>query len=930
MAYVAAHHKAFSTQLTRGLLILDIDTINYIYTMDIVIPRFYSVYERLGQFASSKGDKPLGGGDPDKEANFSAIDELMEEKLKYGLDDDLDAEALGGLDEDEGNVHDDETFGDSTGDVGKDFDFTAGSAFFSDASQDAPKPIIPLLSSSTGKDVSVRTFGVRDGKRQQDRQQLPGRPFLAPSSAPSTPPQQPPQKLITVEELEGRMMLQSRPTATRPPLTLAELEAQMMATRISSQPETHINSYTSMHPPPPIMMQDPRRPMTIEQLEAALKSGSIPPQFLINSTNQNFGATTERPLTVEEIEVQMRSEMVGRPGAMQPHTALGRPSMGMPPISADGRPRPPQFFIHDGRPIPFHSPSPPFNMYVVGPPYMMGGPPMRPPVPPVAEVEGVLRHLASTAALPNPRELDILLASQRYIDPTPAENDVASKASELLARLPPALQQAFFGPPPQRQFGGPPPHLQQQQQQQQRPHYHNRIHRLYRDDRSREERYNGLMTQYEKETIAKIQIAQLVTENPYHDDFYYQVFRDLVSAKDAKENINQKEEVSSKDVVIWQQSLLMKQSRVGSNGLMSQEMQSQMKRLIEGRKQRPKGTSYEREGALGKIAVGSVRTPKQALQVQGSLINLQKAEPSNSATLSRRRVLLEAERIYSVVLKLEHLQREDHDSPVWEEDYKDAVNELWLVLGCSEPVDVNMPHPFVSYLSVTKGKRVMPRAMQFLSPDQTLTLVGTLLVRAESVDVFSVQLGTTCEAVAIFMNETIPAIMNFVLQISLPVLNALVRSMLERHTVTWIVSSRVGLAFLTMFLSRAEMLKQDQASESDTTNWTELYNYLFGSLVSRFASLFPSSANGSPSLAEDEDCVWQFLASLAVAATTIDHQRQLVTEVRDKVREAAIKATKKAAEQGEGGDAAKELANVDMFLSALSLGVTATQLATMS
>ena len=69
------------------------------------------------------------------------------------------------------------------------------------------------------------------------------------------------------------------------------------------------------------------------------------------------------------------------------------------------------------------------------------------------------------------------------------------------------------------------------------------------------------------------------------------------------------------------------------------------------------------------------------------------------------------------------------------------------------------------------------------------------------------------------MNESIPAIMNFVLQIALPVLNALVRSMLERHTVTWIVSSRVGLAFLTMFLSRAEMLKQEQASESDTANW---------------------------------------------------------------------------------------------------------------
>ena len=99
------------------------------------------------------------------------------------------------------------------------------------------------------------------------------------------------------------------------------------------------------------------------------------------------------------------------------------------------------------------------------------------------------------------------------------------------------------------------------------------------------------MTQYEKETIAKIQIAQLVTENPYEDDFYYQVFRDLVNAKEAKENINEEEVSSPKEAVAWRQALLMKQSR--SSGLLSQEMQSQMKTLIEGRKQRPKGTTCE-------------------------------------------------------------------------------------------------------------------------------------------------------------------------------------------------------------------------------------------------------------------------------------------------------------------------------------------------
>lgn len=37
-------------------------------------------------------------------------------------------------------------------------------------------------------------------------------------------------------------------------------------------------------------------------------------------------------------------------------------------------------------------------------------------------------------------------------------------------------------------------------------------------------KYNNLMTQYDKDLIARIQISQLVTDDPYKDDFYYQVY----------------------------------------------------------------------------------------------------------------------------------------------------------------------------------------------------------------------------------------------------------------------------------------------------------------------------------------------------------------------------------------------------------------------
>ena len=81
-----------------------------------------------------------------------------------------------------------------------------------------------------------------------------------------------------------------------------------------------------------------------------------------------------------------------------------------------------------------------------------------------------------------------------------------------------------------------------------------------------------------------------------------------------------------------------------------------------------------------------------------------------------------------------------------------------------------------------------------------------------------------------------------------------------------------------------------------------------------FSNLFPPS-NRSESL-PGEIYIWQFLASLAVCATNVDQQTTLVTQVR-----ANIIATAKMTTDP------KALANVDLFLTALGLGVDASQLA---
>lgn len=58
--------------------------------------------------------------------------------------------------------------------------------------------------------------------------------------------------------------------------------------------------------------------------------------------------------------------------------------------------------------------------------------------------------------------------------------------------------------------------------------------------------------------------------------------------------------------------------------------------------------------------------------------------------------------------------------------------------------------------------------------------------------------------------------------------------------------------------------------------------------------------------------MWQFLAALAVGATSPEHQQILVTEVRDRI-----------IERSRGDDASKGVGNVNLFLNALGLGIDA-------
>lgn len=273
----------------------------------------------------------------------------------------------------------------------------------------------------------------------------------------------------------------------------------------------------------------------------------------------------------------------------------------------------------------------------------------------------------------------------------------------------------------------------------------------------------------------------------------------------------------------------------------------------------------------------------------------------------------------------EESEKEDDGNEVTEltvEEIKQAIQKrkdeihqhLWISLGCSDGTfDPNTTHPLASILKYDKGKRLFPRILHLLTKEQSFFVIQVLLMSLKHIDVFAeqpislstldlTQLTPTqrelTESVELFMANVIPPIVAFLMEISLEHVNMLMRAILGSHRILWVAKSRPGLALLTVLLSRAEMLKQGgNTANKDTQLWGEIYNYMFQQIYPNFHTL-PQSPQ-----------TWQFLAAVAVGATTPDHQTLLLSEVRNRVF-----ASAKSEDQ-------EEVDGVDLFLGALGLGI---------
>ncbi|CDK25993.1 unnamed protein product [Kuraishia capsulata CBS 1993] len=447
-------------------------------------------------------------------------------------------------------------------------------------------------------------------------------------------------------------------------------------------------------------------------------------------------------------------------------------------------------------------------------------------------------------------------------------------------------------------------------------------------------RSSGFMTPRDKDFVTRFQLSQIVSQDPFNEDFYHQIFKILRNPGGGAEDMS----------YIAQKYLDQSGHRLGGKNRRAdvalQRMQQQISKAVTVAKERGERTgTLAREGALGKVSIGSIRQPRKQLVVKRSenatedeLKQLNR-NPAKISKFTRQAQLNIIEKVYSILLGLETLEREA--KPISTEELFEALHVLDVVSDEEE-------HPFISLLGYEKGMRLFSRCFHLLTPDQKnaclLCLFGNLqklnVVLRGSYKNYETSNFVIPEAVEKKINVFQMTVMKtLVLYISEASFEQVLRFIIElesSNSVLFVCTSKIGLSLITVLISRLELIKQESnanLSEAELEAWSLTYDKLFANLEERLVLIYPPTLSSSKSASfkpDDDSYIWQFLASVALAGK-LQHQRVIVDEVRDEIFGIMGKA-RVLSEEGNSLDSAKFIGNLNLFLNVMGLKASETDI----
>ncbi|OAP62801.1 hypothetical protein AYL99_02028 [Fonsecaea erecta] len=457
---------------------------------------------------------------------------------------------------------------------------------------------------------------------------------------------------------------------------------------------------------------------------------------------------------------------------------------------------------------------------------------------------------------------------------------------------------------------------------------------------------NGLMTPQDKNFITRIQLQQLVAatgsstdSNPeaaLNEDFYYQVYSQIRGAP--------RQHPTQPLGHFAQTYLFQTGTRVGGRRQQingdnhMQRMQQQVQRAVEAAKLKPKNQQLIIEGSLGKISFSNAKTPKPLLNIkrqEGTESRPTSAKKGSSVSASDRKTILKnIEAVYTTLMRMEDHERQMPPPPTegnansiqthleWRHKQQELGNTLWQDLKVLDPIVPGsaIPHPFIAFLSFSKGKKAIPRVFHQIDADKRLTILTMIVVHIDQLDVVKdarpapgeLQPPTLVrEEVELFSQAVMPCLLSHVSEVPVNIITGLLGLLIDHTNISVVAHTKIGLGMLTMLLTRAELVKEaGSVSDQDWQQWTMLYSRLFDMLEPLLGSLFPGPVNSG-----DDMYVWQFLAAIGICASP-DQQQRLVIGVKDRVMETVLQSKTLPAEMSS-----VRLGNVNLFMRAIGLDV---------
>ncbi|CAG8977960.1 hypothetical protein HYALB_00001841 [Hymenoscyphus albidus] len=458
---------------------------------------------------------------------------------------------------------------------------------------------------------------------------------------------------------------------------------------------------------------------------------------------------------------------------------------------------------------------------------------------------------------------------------------------------------------------------------------------------------NGLMTPQDKNFITRIQLQQLVTAtgNPNEhgtdpslsEDFYYQVHNQIRGGP--RQHPGQPLSNFAQTYLFQtggRHGGMRRQARGGDNHM--QRMEQQVARAVEAAKNKPKNKQLVIEGSLGKISFSNAKTPKPLLNIKRNDSGADLNRPGSAARdrklnagvsgSDRKTVLTDIENVYNTLMQMEDHER--HVPPPLTDDInpglhglhqdwnarEDKLNaQLWAHLKVHAPIGATAIHPFIAFLSFSKGKKSIPRVFRHINNEQRTTILTMIVVHLDQLDVVrqgliqegEIQLDSSSrEKVELFSLAVMPTLFSFLNEIGLAIVTGLLGLVRNRTNIDHVARTRIGVSMLTMLLSRAEVIKPEADAQE-----VVMYNSFFDVLEPTLQHIFPGTVNTG-----EDAYIWQFLALIGIGASP-EQQQRLVMAVKDRVMD-----TVSNAKTLPPAMSVQRLNNVELFMTSIGLSVS--------